>query len=199
MMHRILPLLMGMALTFGTGACAPGVESPLSDPQEAGAADYIQGELDAFRTGLPPVDTLSHASDSREALVERFVRALQAADTAAFALMAMSRQEFAWMYYPHTRYVARPYELPADVVWFNLQNRSSRGLSRVLARYSGVSLPGIEYTCPDEPEVEGPNTFWHGCVLWREIAPGDTVRERAFGSIWEREGRFKIVSFTNQY
>jgi hypothetical protein len=47
--------------------------------------------------------------------------------------------------------------------------------------------------------MEGPNRFWHGCELVREVTPGDTVRERAFGSIWELRGRFKLVSFGNEY
>lgn len=183
-------------------ACSPEAGTPAADQDDPPATDtlgYIERELAAFRRGLPPIDTLSYSSPSREALVARFISALTAGDTAAFAYMAMSRQEFAWLYYPHTRYVARPYELPPDVVWFNLQNRSSRGLTRALSRYAGVDLPGLSWECPGEPELEGPNRFWHNCVLWREIAPGDTVRERAFGSIWELDGRYKLVSFTNEY
>lgn len=199
MKHRT-PILAGIAaVALLAGACNTPDEAPHDPIPSADADPFVEETLVAFRTGLPTVDTLAYASASASDLVDRFTRALQEADTAAFAYMAMSRQEFAWMYYPHTRYVARPYELPADVVWFNLQNRSSRGLSRALSRYSGVALPGIGHTCPDEPEVEGPNRFWHGCVLWREISPGDTIRERAFGSIWERDGRFKIVSFSNEY
>jgi len=186
-------------LLLALAACGPGADSDGPRAQAPDSLPYIESELVAFRSGLPPVDTLTNGSASRDELVGRFIRALQEADTAAFAHMAMSRQEFAWLYYPHSRNVAPPYELPPDVVWMNLQNRSSRGLSRVLQRYAGEPLPGLSYDCREEPVMEGPNRFWHGCELVREVTPGDTVRERAFGSIWELGGRFKLVSFGNEY
>jgi hypothetical protein len=196
---RVFLVAAHLVLLVATAACGPAGDSRGSDAQSVDSLPYIEAELAAFRGGLPPVDTLTHGSPSRDELVGRFIMALQEADTAAFAPMAMSRQEFAWLYYPHSRNVAPPYELPPDVVWMNLQNRSSRGLSRVLGRYAGEPLEGLGYECRAEPVMEGPNRFWHGCELVREVTPGDTVRERAFGSIWELNGRFKLVSFGNEY
>src|SRR5262245_9032664 len=57
-------------------------------------------EIARFRAGLPPVASLSGGASSREALIRRFVTALETSDTAGLRNLLMSRAEFAWLYYP---------------------------------------------------------------------------------------------------
>jgi hypothetical protein len=45
--------------------------------------------------------------------------------------------------------------------------------------------------------VEEANTLWDECVLRFRGAVGDTVNRRLFGSIIERRGRYKLVSYAN--
>ncbi len=57
-------------------------------------------ELARFRAGLEQPSGLVDAAPTRDALVERYVRALERSDTAALAALAINRAEFAYLYYP---------------------------------------------------------------------------------------------------
>lgn len=45
--------------------------------------------------------------------------------------------------------------------------------------------------------AEGENRLWSECRVRRVSPAGDTVHQRIFGSILEREGGFKFVSYRN--
>jgi hypothetical protein len=155
-------------------------------------------ELRRFREGLEEPDGLRGGSGSRDGLVETLIQSLEAADTAAVASLAIDQAEFAWFYFPHSIYTAPPYELPPGLVWFQSQNRTSRGLTRLLRNYAGKSLYHSGYTCPDDGEPWGGGRIWHGCTVLGELPSGERVEERLFGSILEVDGRFKLVSFSNE-
>ncbi len=84
------------------------------------------------------------------------------------------------------------------MVWFQQQNRSSRGVTRLLNRYAGEELFYTGFRCPDEGEPWGPGRIWHGCTVLGELPEGDRVEERLFGSILEVVGVYKFVSFSNE-
>jgi hypothetical protein len=159
----------------------------------------VEEEIRRFLQTLPEqVPELSGGETSRDALVERFVRSLEAADTTDLARMAMSRGEFGYLYYPSSRYTERPYRLGPALVWYQNQNVGGRGFTRLLRRYAGQDMQFVSYACPEDPEVEGENRFWHRCAV-RHLFEGDTVDVQLFGSIWEREGRFKLVGYANAF
>jgi hypothetical protein len=167
----------------------------------------IEEDLRRFREGMTPVDTLSGGADSRAALVDALLRRLEAADTLGIAELGMTPAEFAWLYYPHTMYTSPPYELAPGLVWFQLQNVSSRGLSRLLQAYAGKTLHDTGHRCPDEGEPFGTGRIWHGCSVEGMVRPEDAdpdaapvpVEERLFGSILEVGGRYKFVSFAGEF
>jgi hypothetical protein len=160
----------------------------------------IEEELRRFRAVLGPEPTgLSGGAASRDALVGTFFEALAAADTAALLGLAITVDEFGWLYYPHTMYTAPPYELPPGVVWMLTENGSSRGLGRLLERLAGRPLEFLGYSCAPEPVVEERNLTWAECSV-RFRAPGEEPREmRLFGSILERDGVFKFISYANDF
>ena len=155
-------------------------------------------ELRRFRQGLVEPTGLTGGASSRDELVETLIGGLEAGDTATVASLAMDQAEFAWFYVPHSIYTAPPYELPPGLVWFQAQNRSSRGLTRLSRTYAGKTLYYTGYQCPDEGEAWGEGWVWHGCAVMGEIPTGERVEERLFGSILELDGRFKLVSFSNE-
>lgn len=159
----------------------------------------IEEEVRRFREGTARVDGLTGGEASKEALVAELIRALEAEEVEAVAALAMTRDEFAWLYYPHTMYTARPYELSPGLVWFHQQNRSSRGLTRLLGRYAGETLYYTGLRCPDEGESFGEGHIWHGCTVLGSLPTGEEVEERIFGSILEWDGRHKFVSFSNEF
>lgn len=154
--------------------------------------------LERFREGLAPTDTLAGASTSRDALVERFVRSLSAADSADLVAMAMSTTEFAWLYYPESQFTRPPYELGPEHAFLLIDQNSRKGLTRLLRRVAGVELDLAGYSCPPEPRREGPNSFWEGCTVQFRNPDGVVDTLRLFGAIWERDGRWKLVSYANE-
>jgi len=159
----------------------------------------IEQELRRFRAHLGPEPAgLSGGSGSLDSLVDGFARAVAESDTAAFAEMLLTRDEFGWLYYPTTRFTSRPYELAPGMVWFQIQNGTSQGLRRLLTRFGGRPLVVTGRTCPAEPRVEGRNRIWEGCTLRLE-RPEGPLEAALFGSILERDGVFKFVSYTNGF
>ena len=71
-------------------------------------------------------------------------------------------------------------------------------LRRALDRLGGQSLGYVDYRCQREPERQGENALWTDCTIRRTVAPRGTVSERLFGTIIERGGRYKFVSYANE-
>jgi hypothetical protein len=212
---------MNMARVFASSGCRPWIPtalvllaaacdprpaaSPQDDPDPPADAPAtvvdsifpVEEEIRRFQAELPEeVEELTGGEASRDALVARFIASLEAADTTGLAGLAMTPGEFGYLYYPTSRYTRPPYRLSPSLVWFQNQNQSSRGLTRLLRRYAGHPMEYIDFHCPGEAEVEGQNRFWHYCTV-RHLYQGDTVEVRLFGSIWEREGLYKLVGFAN--
>ncbi|HEX2780913.1 MAG TPA: hypothetical protein VHM30_15540, partial [Gemmatimonadaceae bacterium] len=140
------------------------------------------------------------AARSRDALVARFVRALESRDTASLRAMAITRREFAWLYYPSTIYVRPPYETGPETIWQLMSARSAGGLSRVVARVGGAHIRLLGYACDPTARVEGANRYHEQCYLRYQRAGADSVeRRRLFGSVMERGGRFKFVGYANDF
>jgi hypothetical protein len=193
------------AATTAAGAAVPPAEATAiaTTPHAASTtgsapSPEIQAALDGFRQNLgePPTELGSGARPSRDALVEAFVRALEAADSAAFAPMMITRAEFAWLYYPFTKYVRPPYAMDPDVLWTLQVQNAEKGISRALREYAGRALGFAGYACAAEPETAGVNRVWEDCVVHLNL-DGGKVTARLFGSILERRGRFKFMSYAN--
>lgn len=154
--------------------------------------------LDRFRTEVPQVHSLANASESREALVRRFVHALAQQDTAGLHAMQMSSAEFAWLYYPESEFTRPPYELAPEHVLLLIDQNSRKGLTRMLRRIAGNSLTYAGHDCPAEPRRREHDNLWEGCTVRLRNADGSEESLRLFGTIWERDGRWKFVSYANE-
>jgi hypothetical protein len=204
---RAVTLSVALSLLLLAVGCGPSyagadeASESTTATQSAGVVDSIfpiEEEIRRFRATLAEhPEELSHTEATREELVTRFVRALEAADSADFPRMAMSRPEFAYLYYPTTQYTKPPYELSPALVWYRTESYSSRGLTRALQRYGGKPLAYAGHACEDEPMVQGENRIWHGCVIRSRQSDGDTIALSLFGPILERDGRFKLLSYAN--
>ena len=111
----------------------------------------------------------------------------------------MSRAEFAWLYYPTSPFVRAPTRQGAPIVWFLHMEGSTKGISRVLRRFGDQPLRLVGHRCDAEPVVEGRNRLWTGCRVRLALPTGETVEHRFFGAILERDGRFKIHSYANDF
>lgn len=160
----------------------------------------IEEEIRRFVATLDTVPTaLRHGAESREALIARFLRAVERRDTLALPRLVLQRDEFIGVYYPSTRFTAPPYELSPALVWFQMQNRSSRGITRLFQRDAGRPLGYVRTTCPDSARVEGNNRIWEGCTVRVRDSVGGLRDRMLFGGILEREGTWKFLTFANEY
>lgn len=178
-------------------------------------------ELERFQAGLPRPDSLAAGAPSREGLVRRYVAALEAGDTLALDSLALSRAEFAYLYYPTSQYTREPYRMSPALLWFMVGENGHKGSRRAVRHYGDRPFGYAGHRCDPEPTREGENLLWTGCVLIRarpgeadllgEANPfgetnvmhdtGETASGapgiRLFGTIVEYRGRYKFLSFAN--
>jgi hypothetical protein len=158
----------------------------------------IDTALARFRQGLEAPAGLASGAGSLDELIGTFVKRLEARDTAGLTALALTRAEFAYLYYPTVPEARPPYELSPGLLWFMIEGNSARGLATALAERGGTALGYVGHRCPGRPREDGENTVWPLCIIRRLQAPGDTVEERLFGPILERGGQFKFVTFANK-
>ncbi len=188
-------LILSVLLVWGCGEVEEG------EPVVQGIVDSvfpIDEEIRRFVATLDSVPTaLRHGASSRDELIQRFIRAVETRDTTELPRLVLQRDEFITFYYPHTRYAERPYELAPALLWFQMENPSSRGLNRLLERMGGRSLGFEGLRCPDEPRIEDRNQIWEGCSVSVLGQDGTVAPHQLFGAILERDGTWKFLSYTN--
>jgi hypothetical protein len=187
--------LLAAAVLLGC-ADSRATPAPPVSAGEGGAPYSIDSALKVFRVGLDSLADLESAEPSIDAAFQRFTRMIEQSDTAAMRSMAMTRREFAWLYYPTSAFARKPTLQEPGIVWFlHLQN-SQKGASRLMDRYAGRPLRIVSNDCKPPARFEGDNRLWFDCVQ-RIMEGSDTVPMRLFGGIYERNGRFKIFSYSN--
>ena len=138
-------------------------------------------------------------SPSRQTLVRRFVKAIAANDTADLRAMAVHGREFADLYYPDSPYSHSPYRQPPSFAWRQIQDPSTAGLGKLLKRLGGRPMKFVAEMCDPKPLHEGRTTRYAGCLVRVVGEDGAAVTKRYFGSIIERGGQFKFLSYTNDF
>lgn len=168
-------------------------------PQHVDSAVPREVAIERFREGTRRVTAFKGGAASRDALVRKWVKAIESADTAALKQMLISRDEFAWLYYPTASQGLPPYDLSPSLLWFMTDGQTTKGLRRLLEERAGKPIHMIGYSCDPKSTIEGENAVWGPCELERVQAPGDTVRERLFGLIVERGGEWKFLSYKGRF
>lgn len=161
----------------------------------------VDEELRRFKAAVGglPVSGLVGGASSREALVRRFFDALASRDAAEFRTMQLSAREFADLVYPESPYVKPPYTQPAGLVWSQIQNPSASGLKRLMRRLGGRRLPYNDLRCAQKSDRHGRNLLWTGCTVSMTDSSGTSKRHALFGTIIGRDGRYKFVSYKNEF
>jgi hypothetical protein len=196
---RLAAALATLLLVLGAGQPAPAPQQDPAPDAYTTVVDSIfpiEEELRRFRSGLEEVTSLADGASSRDELVERFLVALERGDTTALAPLLLTRAEFAYLYYPHTVYTRPPYELSPGLLWFQMENLTSRGLTRMLKTFGGRALNADGYVCEEPPSSEGPGQVWSECRIVLAPPSGERTTVRLFGSILGQGGRFKFVTYS---
>ena len=154
--------------------------------------------LRRFREGIPPIDSLEGGASSMAGLVQTFVRALEAKDTTTLRRLVLTRREFAWTYYETNPQSLPPYDLEPSLFWFLLEGGNRGGLVKLLESRGGFPLEYLRFRCGGEPSRQGRNVVHGPCAIVRRTGSGDSVVERIFGPIVERDGRWKFVTYASK-
>jgi hypothetical protein len=190
-----------LALAAVLAACQASVAD--DHPASASTATHVDRivprdtALAQFRAGLAPVSELGGGRASKEALLDASVRALEGRDTLELARLAITRAEFAWLYYPTTPQAMPPYDVEPALLWFLQRSRSDRAVRRALEAYGGEHRQVLGWDCAPSARQEGENRVWGPCAVRWKLPGGDTVSVRLVGQLIERNGRFKILSYSN--
>ena len=199
-------MLMLLAAALLAGACTTA-DSPAAtkvpDAFAAVPAGYIvdsilpiEEHLRRFRTGVARVDSLQGGAGSERALVNAFLAALSARDSITLGHLLLSREEFAWLYYPAHAYGRPPYELDPGSFWTLIRGNSGKGLTRLLREYGGHRLGYVTHGCKPSDAVQAPVREWNQCEVGVTMDARPSAK-RMFGSIVATGGRYKFVSYAN--
>ena len=184
------------------GMLVAGCREAAPEAEAAVRVDSIHAPAEAlarFRDGLPIADSLAGGAPSRDTSVARFVRAVERQDTAAIRGMVLSRAEYGWIYFPSLQRMNPGTRMQPEVMWMLHSQESEKGITRVLRRLGAGQARFAGYACEDAPQVEEANRYFHQCAI-ETIAPdGETASLKLFGSVIERGGRWKIVSYGNDF
>jgi len=161
----------------------------------------VEEEVRRFRAAIggAAVFQLAGGASSTKALLDRLSRAVTAADTSALRELALSAREFIDLVYPSSPYTKPPYHQSPGLLWRQIQLPSTSGARRLLARHGGEPMRITALRCQGRPESQGANRLYVGCTV-RFSSGAAALREgRLFGSIIERGGQYKFVSYANMY
>jgi hypothetical protein len=160
----------------------------------------VEEEMRRFRekVGGSAAPAFAHASPSRDALVRRIVADVANSDSVDLFRTLVSPREFVDLIYPSSPYTRPPLRQSPEISWMLIANPSTSGFKRLVGRLGGTRYELAGYTC-EQTERQGDNQFWNKCTLRLTDAEGNTSAQRWFGSIVERGGKFKVMSFTNQF
>lgn len=192
---RWIALVVAVMLSAGCRDTAPAAEAAVPVDSIRPAAEALA----RFREGVPRVESLAGGADSRDALVARFVDAVARQDTAAVRAMVLDRAEYAWIYFPSLRRMNPATNLQPEVMWMLHAQESEKGITRVLRRLGGGQARFGGYACEAAPQVEGANRYWHACTVEAVAPDGEKAALKLFGSLIEHGGRWKIVSYANDF
>ena len=132
---------------------------------------------------------------SPEAVARRVIELLEAGDAEGLRAMAVSREEFHRVVYPELPASDPKRNTSADFLFGMTDRRSRRDLAFTLSRYAGqrIDLVAVDFL--------GATTEHRTFRVHRKAAltvrtpDGDRVVVRLFGSMIERDGRYKVFSF----
>jgi len=171
----------------------------LSDRPTVDSILPLDEEIRRFRLAVPEVPAaLTGGERTRDALVRRWVTALESRDSTDLGRMLLNAAEYITFFYPESPYSRAPYRQAPGIRWGLMMSTSSQGAGRVWQRHAGQSLGFGGYQCDAEPEVLGRNQIWKNCVVTLQGTAGARAI-RLFGPIIERDGEFKFLTYGSDY
>jgi hypothetical protein len=139
---------------------------------------------------------LSHTYDTPEALAKGFLEALQSKDVEALKQFGLNEDEFRHHVWPELPVAKLDKPLPFEYGWSDLNQKSMNSLSRTYAAYGGRKLTFIRLEFEDETtDYETFKVHRDARVVVFDEERNEEMRLDLFGSIMEKNGRYKLFSY----
>lgn len=183
-------------------SAARAVQDSVNRAQPGYIVDSIfpaEEEIRRFNDGVPRPASLMGGAATPHELVRRFSAALERHDTAALRALHITRAEFGHFVYPESPHVRPPYKTKPLVIWMQIVSESQRGMARLLERAAGSNARISEPHCDSKPTQEGANRYWRNCTVLMSKKGAKPRRLQLFGTLLEREGRVKFLSYDTDF
>jgi hypothetical protein len=158
------------------------------------AVAVVLGATSEIRSGRPE-SPLAGTFDSAEAAARAVLEGLAARDVAALSELSLTEDEFREIVWPELPSSRPEVNLPVAYAWGTLAQNSQGSLATTIAAHGGR-----RYTLVNV-RVTGRSTPYESFTVHRDVAL-DVVDEagvrrqiHVFGSLLERDGRWKVFSF----
>lgn len=145
--------------------------------------------------GDPPLAPLRHTFPSPEALSRAVLTALAARDVDTLRALPLDETEFRNAVWPDLPASRPERNVPFDYAWGDLRQKSDNARRRLAARHGGRRYELVRVLFDAETTRYRTYEVHRETVLDLRDEEGEEVRLALFGSILEREGRFKLFSY----
>lgn len=140
---------------------------------------------------------VAHGEASLDALARAVLDAVEQRDADRLRQLALSEQEFRGVVWPELPAARPERNLPFSFVWGDLRLKSEAALAETLNNYGGLQFELLR------AGIGGGTTQYKTYVVHREavlVVRGEEgsreeVELRFFGSVFERDGVFKVFSY----
>lgn len=123
------------------------------------------------------------------------VDALNRGDTDVLHRLRVNRDEYLSWIWPEFPAARPPRNFPGDFAWSNLNKQSVLGLGKWLQVYGGKNLTFVDMRFEKPTEKYNGFTLLRGSVLTVRNVNGNNLELRILGSVVEKAGRYKLLSF----
>jgi hypothetical protein len=145
--------------------------------------------------GCQPDPPLANTQDSARAVAAQVLDALARRDRPALEALAISEPEFRAHVWPSLPAARPERNLPMSYVWGDLHQKSTAGLSRILAQHGDRRYELVDLRFADEATPYDGYVVHRKAVLTVRTAGGPPEDIRVCGSLIEKDGRWKVFSY----
>ena len=151
-----------------------------------------------FRTASSqsPATSLSGGETSITKLFTGYVAALHARDSIAVLRFALTRAEYAWLYYDGSP--EQKSGLVPEAAWALMESRSNVGLGRAASHVASLADARVLSASCGQAATPLPTSELLGpCFVVLASPDGNSTRLLLARTVMRRNGRVKLVSFAN--
>ncbi len=130
---------------------------------------------------------------SKERLIKRALSAIEDRDALALKKIMITEQDFRNYIWPELP--AKKNNAPYDYIWSQMAMKSGLGIENIMNTLGGIKMTFRDCAFEDSMESYSGFTIYSGAIVRVEGQQDLERKLRVFGSIVERAGEFKILSY----